>query len=273
MVVGKTGENFLILSMIDFMQYYEVMNETIDQPSLAGYLLRTDDIVKWNAETWNEYFQFSDFFYDAKGKIIVNQETVDAVEQYRTVSRFIDEMLVRIDRPFDEDMDLKVWKNQFFMRLNNLMRTVKVTIQKFPELLIPLVVEQQRSKVQFAWMNKIYNAEGKVINANVGGGVPEILQGTDMEIIPPSDVGASQRLLNAMDKVAEVYDNLANSITPKEIKSMNVKDRIAALQKLSYIHTANKKFKPNMNFIKINTNKGGREELEAALLDFGNEEE
>lgn len=85
---------------------------------------------------------------------------------------------------------------------------------------------------------------------------------------------AAEVLVGAVNRVIDVYNKLAASITDDEIKTMGIKDRISALQKLSYIHTATKKIKmPNMTFIGINTNNKTAEDLEKANLLLLNDNE
>lgn len=93
-------------------------------------------------------------------------------------------------------------------------------------------------------------------------------------IVTPTN--AAEVLVGAINNVIEIYNKLSASISEEDIKKMSVKERIGALQKLSYIHQTTKKFKPNLNFIKINTKEATAESLESALLDFNkddNEEE
>lgn len=88
------------------------------------------------------------------------------------------------------------------------------------------------------------------------------------------EMSAKEVLVDSINKVARVYNLIAESITQTEIKSMSVRDKILALQKLSHIHeVANKNIKGNSpTFQQINVFKAGREELEAAIMSGVNEE-
>lgn len=239
--------------------------KSIEEKNVKGILLREVEVASWDNEWFSEFFIFCEFFYNENGKIVVNNDTVTAAYQYRDSSWFLDEMLERIDRPVEDNVK---WKPKFYMRLNVLMRTVINGIKKKPEILSPVLVEKYRGKFQNDWMNKIYDGSGKPKTT-----VVEITPTAEKEIIPSQgDILPSQRLQEAMGKVADIYDMIAGTITMKDIKGMNVKDKINALNKLSYIHNTTKKFKPSMNFIKINTKTGSKEELEQALLTFDDEE-
>ena len=99
-----------------------------------------------------------------------------------------------------------------------------------------------------------------------------ILKQEEKPVVQTAQLSPGDRLLATIEKVADVYDMVANSISQEEIDKMNVKDKINALKNLSYIHQTSKAFKPNVNFIKINSKTGSTEDLEQALLDFNEEE-
>ena len=86
-------------------------------------------------------------------------------------------------------------------------------------------------------------------------------------------VNASEVLVGAVNKVIEVYNKIASSITDTDIKKMKPSEKILALQKLSYLHTATKKMRPtSLKFLQINTDKKSASELESAILNFDEEE-
>jgi len=236
----------------------------MDMESIKGVIIKELDINMWDDKTFSEFFLFSDFFFGEDGKLNVNPSTVGVAEQYQDSSLFIKEMLTRIDYPLTSEV---VWnRRKFFMRLNVMFRMVKKAIEKRPELLLPSLVIKQFNKKQYRWMNNLYNPDGIVRMVT-------ITEERRLARTSANEITPSERLQEAMSKVADVYDMIAGTITEKEIKAMNVKDRINALNKLSYIHATQKKFKPNMNFIKINTKSGSAEQLENELLNFANDDE
>ena len=239
------------------------MEQTVENRDvIAGNLLKQTDVALWPLDRFQDYFLFADFFY-VGGKIVVTRETVAAAEQYQDASNFMWEMLTRIDRPLGEDWNMR----QFYMRLSTILRTVKLTIEKYPDLISALTVQNNRNKVQYSWMNNLYDAGGKWKRPEI---MPEVVPEKSVAVLPEATPVA--RLADAMGKVADVYYQLANSITIEEINAMSARDRIAALNKLSYIHTSMKKFKPSKVFVNINTNKEGKEKLEEALLNFDDDD-
>ena len=92
-------------------------------------------------------------------------------------------------------------------------------------------------------------------------------------IVTPTN--ASEVLVGAVNQVISIYNKIAASITDADIKKMKPNEKILALQKLSYLHTATKNSKltkNNLNFIKINTDKSSAVDLEKALVDFNRDD-
>ena len=93
----------------------------------------------------------------------------------------------------------------------------------------------------------------------------------DIDITP---LNASETLVGAVNKVIGIYNKIAASIKDSDIKKMDIKEKINALQKLSYLHNATKvtKMSPRtLNLIKLDTSTASVEVLEAALLEQDNE--
>lgn len=87
-------------------------------------------------------------------------------------------------------------------------------------------------------------------------------------------INASEVLVGAVNQVIGIYNKIAASITDDDIKKMKPNEKILALQKLSYLHSATKKMKPtSMKFLQINTDKKSAVELESALLNFNEDED
>lgn len=85
---------------------------------------------------------------------------------------------------------------------------------------------------------------------------------------------SAEILVRATNKIIDIYNKIAESIEDKDIRKMDIKTKINALQKLSFLNKSTEKIKPsNMNFIKIDTTKKSAEQLEDALLKFNSEED
>lgn len=232
-------------------------------------LIKQEDLDKWDEKKYKEFFLFIDFFYGKDGKLHATKEAVLAAQQYKMASPFFAEVLEKIDVPYNPK-EPELWNyRKFFMKLQTYIRVIKNKIIKNPSVLLPSLAEEQLSKLHCAWMLPYYEKDGtpkKIVTLTT--------KPKELLTIDGSEISPGQKLINAIGKVADVYDMIADSISYDDIQRLDTKDKINALQKLSYLYTAMKKTPPkNMNFIKINTKTGGKEELENALLDFGNDEE
>lgn len=89
-----------------------------------------------------------------------------------------------------------------------------------------------------------------------------------------SEENSAEVLVRATNKIIDVYNKIAVSITDEDIVRMKGMDKINALQKLSFLNKSTEKIKAsNMNFIKIVTKDKSAKQLEDALLNFDDQEE
>ena len=175
----------------------------------------------------------------------------------------MDFVLKRINRP----STMEGFKpKSFYMRMNTFQRMVKTAITQKPEILSPFTVQRVRMKPEYKWVDMLYDGNGQPRT--------EVLT-PETNLLPTVDNPLSKSQLdmaNAISDVANVYRMIAGSITYDEIKKLKPMEKINALKSLSYVHSSVGKFKPSMKFTKININKGSKEDLEAAILDFNDED-
>lgn len=81
-------------------------------------------------------------------------------------------------------------------------------------------------------------------------------------------INPEKRFLGSLLTVSEVFYEVADSITDEDIQAMSIKDKIAALSKLSFILNVAKNYKPNNVFNQVNVFGSSRKELEKAILDY-----
>lgn len=237
-------------------------------------LLRTFDVQTWEEEKFLAFLSFLDSFYEVvygKGKLAVTVVKIQLLEQ--KLSEFPDnptaEFMWRVNRwsePFDGDVHKK-----FYIRVANMMRIVFGYLKQNPAVITDAIKEHCKGKIQYEWI--LTNT--RIVTTKMGATVvehdPTGFTGNSMQAAGYAN--ADKVMLDSILKVANVYDMIASGITKKDIEKLNVKDKINALQKLSFIHTVTKNFKPNNNtFKQINIYKAGAQELEAALLDFTKQE-
>lgn len=232
---------------------------------------------EWDIGTYISYFEFLSFFYSKETPypFKLTKENVEDMQVRSLENELYTDFLERIDAWQYEGYNEK-YNRRFHMRFLAMFAVVQKVIKEKPERLPPAtVLWQMKNNKHLKFLKEVYDDAGNpllLINRN-------ITQAEHIEMVNnitpyvPEDGNPTGILLEAMGRVADIYNKIAISVTDKEIAKLDIKDKIAALQKLSYIHTTTKKMKPNMNFIKIDASKGTAESLEAALLGFNNDEE
>lgn len=241
---------------------------------VKGILLKNADVQAWDETKFVSFFDFLDRFYvvlNGKGKLNVTLEKIQFCEQQLTEEPegSFAEFMWRIDR-WTEPFDGSIHKS-FYIRTANLMKIVFLYLKNHPELITDAIKEHCKGKVQYEWIL----SNTRVVTTKMGAEVVEHSHGGYEGNVPirAGYADADARMIDSILKVANVYDMIASGITKKDIEKLNVKEKINALQKLSFIHTVTKNFKPNNNtFKQINIYKAGKDELEAALLDFTKQE-
>lgn len=226
-------------------------------------VMSQQDILLMNKEQLDEIFNILDFCYDKEThKYKVTRETILALEQYQDNSELLRDILKRINRySTDEDFNPK----SFYMRMNTILRVLKLGINKQPDLLSPLTVSRVRLKPEYKWVDVLYD----------GNGAPRqniLIPETHVMPVESPINQAQADMASALTQVANVYTMIAGSITYEEIQKLKTMDKINALKSLSYIHSSVGKFRGSMKFTKINITKGNKEELESAMLDFSDDE-
>lgn len=244
---------------------------------VQGVMLRQADVAKWEYQKFIDFFTFLDRFYEFKGEgdgkvsvtlLKIQQAELDLKEN---PEGSFAEFMWRINQwtePFDGAIHKK-----FYIRVATLMRIVFQYCKKHPTVIGPEIQEFCKGKVQYQWILENYH----VTKSNTGVEIVQEshigYQGNSMNM-GVSSAKADEKMLNAIVKVADVFEMIAGSISKKEIEKMSITQKINSLQKLSFVQNLVKGFKPNsIVFKQMNINKAGKDELEQALLDFNKEGE
>ena len=84
----------------------------------------------------------------------------------------------------------------------------------------------------------------------------------------------NETLLNATNRTIDIYNKIAESFKDEDIVKMSSPEKIAALQKLSYLFATTRKLRPTkLNLTQINTDNKTVSELESHLLELNKNEE
>lgn len=237
-------------------------------------LLRTTDVAGWDAAKFLSFFVFMDRFYAivfGKGKIEVTILKIQLCEQ--VLSEFPEdpmaEFLWRINR-WSEPYDGSVHK-KFYIRLASMMRIVFGYLKQNPAVVTEEIKEHCKGKIQYAWIL----SNTRVVTTRTGASVVEHDNTgfTGNMMTPVTSADTDKTMMDAILQVGSILNMLSSGITKKDIDKLNVKDKINAIQKLLPVANIIRNFKPNGNtFKQINIYKAGKDELEAALIDFTKQE-
>ncbi len=229
---------------------------------------KMEEVLEWEPYFFKSYFDFIGLFYIGENsKFNLTRAGVEQAIRLAQTNYSFQDFLLKIDAPWKPEDKLN---RRFQMRLIAIINIVKRSVISKPEILPKEVIKENYEKKYCEWLKEIYYNDGTSRSAKTSIQIATEQFNAVNPVVPESANGV---LAEAMGRVADIYNKIAISVTDKEIKGMDVKDRISALQKLSYIHNTTKKFKPNMNFIKINTTQASAEKLESALLSFNDDEE
>lgn len=234
--------------------------------------LKYSDLEKWDSQRFVQAFKFLDCFYKpvvvkkkTEWKLQVENDIIIALE-YRVKENAEDEFIEFIYRigewsePYNPHLS-----RQFNIRLSVMVGVIRKYITKFPHVLTNVVKEYIDGKPQYAWA---FEERGKIEDKTDVAG--ELLT---IDLTKDISVATAQRMMiEAMVRVANIYNALASSIKMEDLQKLPIKDKIDAIKKLSYVHEATKGFKPTKLVINnINPKSAGKEELEHAALNFANE--
>lgn len=243
------------------------------QDGVKAPTISREDILKWDESKCHEVMLFCTFFYDEDtGKITPTRECLIAAEQYSDSSEVFKDMLAIINYPSSTE---PFKKNKVYLKLLPIFRSFQLTIKKFPEKLLPTTVTTFWFKKQFEWLHDVYKEDGTVKPTPVV--VTPIQEennnkNSKVVVLTSETYNASLRLQEATQKLIELYNGIVDSISIKEIQKLSAKDKILALNKLSFINTSVKKTKHTAKILNIDPTKATKEDLESNLLDFGEDE-
>lgn len=233
---------------------------------VAGVSLNKRTLSEWGEKQYVTFLRFCEFFIVVKNGV---QTLAITKERWRESEEFLKD-----DHPYQEflyrinlfSFDKGATEKKFAYKLMNMMRVVLGYLRENPALITPTLKEIIEPNPRFNWCLK----QTKIVTTKSGFDVvvPDNAEPLGEGRGPVGSVAThQQKLIESMNRVTNVMDMLANSITPEEIKKMSAKDRLAALARMSFVFGLSKSVKPSKNIFKqIKIQVAGREELEEAML-------
>jgi hypothetical protein len=216
--------------------------------------LKHTDLNKFSPERWMDLLRFFDkFLQNEKDEFEITQEQLD--ELNKTKKDDIDyEFIIRVNR--DEP-------KTFLSKLNSIFLLCGQYLKRHPG--VP--TEEMRAYITMRHPKKMgwTIAQYEVVPTAAG---EIILPNAENPGKPISLPSLNARVMNSLVKVADVYEIIAGSFTPSELKRLEVSEKIKALKDLSFIFAAASKRVQNNTFTQVNLNTTDVREAEKMMLDL-----
>jgi hypothetical protein len=256
------------------------MNEQIERIDLdtayravRGALPRRREVAEWKEQQFLDFINFIEHFCEPKRgtlSVIVTKAKWEAAEKTLDLPYHPwQEILYRIDRL---TKDTRFNAGSIYIRIAAYNRAVLGYLKNNPAA----VTDEMRKKIEpnprLNWCLKQFTDTTTKIGTDIV--LPHTTDATGSYPKPIAHRSGEKMMLEGQMRVFNLFEIIAGSIKAKEVKELDVRDKISALQKLSFIFNAAKSFKANsQTFINLNVNAAKREDLEKALLDFGKHKE
>lgn len=226
---------------------------------VQGVLFTKKDIESWPTDKYLDFFRFFSFFID-DGVVKVTDEKRAEMEKYFEIPHHpYHEFLWRINCFV---LNPKATSKMFYNRLAASQRLIGMYLKENPSIISGEMRDVLSTNVKFQWMLPEKQPGLPSTDLIDPANMPTDIQTTDITIT------------NTLTKTAGVFNEIVDSIKRKDINSLSLKEKISALKSLSFIFTQVRQMKPESKvFNNINIIKASREDLEKAVLNFGEDNE
>jgi len=237
--------------------------------AVQGILPTKREIQNWPHDKFMDFLGFVDFWV-VGDMIKVTEAKRTEMEKlaFETPHHPWQEFMWRIDHFL---LNPEATSRKFYYKLAAMIRQVGTYLKQNPAM----VTDDMKAIIEPNPRLKWILPQFKIIETKIGAEtiVPDTQESVGFENKNvPMQVDAELSIMASMFKAANVFDMLVSSIKPSEIKSMEVKDRINAMSKLSFVFNQAKNMKPNARVFKqLNIFRAEKEDLEKALSDFTDE--
>lgn len=233
---------------------------------VQGRLPSQKELSEWTEVRWSEFISFASSFIGTgrKGEMfVITKESVREAERcMEDAGHPWAEFMHRIDLPSDRHTP-----RQFYYKFQTMVRICLTYLKRHPSKVTAEMEEAlRRHPARLGWCLGQY----KAVETSDGG---EVVQRDTMvqdgfKKVPASLPSMQAQVMTAMSKTVDLYNEIARSIKPSDVKAMPVKEKIAALQKLGVVFDFAKKSKvAGGSFTQINI-AGSPRDMERAMLDF-----
>ena len=239
--------------------------------AVQGSLPRMSELYDWDERKTLAFLNWaSSFLTEDRSRFVFTKETIENAEKKLDGPTCPEqEFLYRINL-FTTDLDATPRK--FFYKFNTFLRNVLNYLKQNPAYLTDEMKVIMESTPRMSWALSHFKTTetktGQEVTVRDTQDLTQIKRQTVKQDTP------EVRMLEGMYHVANIFEELARSIKPKDIKNMNVKDKISAISKLAFMFKVQQNFKPNANvFQQFNIYKAEKDDLEKAILEYAEEKE
>lgn len=241
--------------------------------AVRGSLPTRREVAEWKEKQFLDLFDFINLFIEPNRKsvsVIVTKEKWAAAEKVLELPYHPwQELLYRIDRL---TKDTRFNSGSIYIRIAALNRACLGYLKNNPAAITEDMRKIIEPNPRLNWCLTHFNDSTTKIGADIV--LPNHTDATGVYPKPINVRSPDKIMLEGQMHVFNLFELIAKSIKPGDIKDMDARDKISALQKLSFIFNVANKFKANsQTFINLNVNAAKREDLEKALLDFGTHKE
>lgn len=239
--------------------------------AVKGHIPRVREIATYTEQNFLDYFAFVNSFCEEdkkKGRYSI-KTTVPKIKAAEAVLQEPyhpwQEMLYRIDVFTDAP---KFNAGSFYIRIAAYNRAVLGYLKQNPAAVTDEMRKVMEANPRLSWALKHYMDKKSETGAEYV--LPATTDTTTDQPRPITQRSPDKMLMEGIMHTANTFELIAKSIKASDLKELDVRDRVAMLQKLSFIFNVGRNFKPNANtFQQINIYSAKKDDLEKAILDFG----
>ena len=238
--------------------------------AVKGLTPKGQEMANWKEEHFLEFFKIVNHFTIQEGSSQVVKVTMDKVKALEDAvfhgespNNVQAEFLYRIDNFHKEPMTNQ---KSYYNRLAVMMRVIGKYVKENPSTITDAIYNVCYKNDRINWCLRNF----KTVSTRLGDVVvPETQETVSFSPRKVPSADPQVKLLDSITYLADAYMTIAKSLKKSDLRDMDVKDKIAALSKLSFILEMARKPRPSIGVLnQININKANKESVEEALLNF-----
>jgi len=235
---------------------------------ILGKYPTNPELLDYTVERWMNLLRFMDFFiatYENSEKWNCTAEKIKEMEAYLEVENHPwHEYIYRMNQFSD---DKKSSPKKFQWKVNGIALHCLKWLKNHPATVseeMKALIESHPQKM--AWCLKQFEVKETLKGDEIV--VRDDLVQDQMQTKKVSMPTIEAKMMTSTLKIVDMLETLAGSITPQQLKGMDIEDKLKHIQRLYPMITNIGKMKPSGNaFTQININ-GSNEDIEKQMLDY-----